>query len=177
MTISSEHEVMQMQPANLRNRARHTQGGFTLVEILVALLVLSFGLIGLAMLQATGLKFNSDSYQRTQATIAAYDIIDRMRANKTAADAGNYLVSAEPSTYETCGDSATGCTSSQALAQYDLSRWYDLQKKSLSPGVLPSSISRQSVTTASGQTIYQYLITMRWSERETSIEQTWVVEL
>jgi len=41
--------------------------GFTLIEILVALLVLSLGLIGLAMLQATGLRYNNESYMRSQA--------------------------------------------------------------------------------------------------------------
>ena len=158
--------------------------GFTLIEMLVALLVLSFGLLGLAMLQAAGQKFNSDSYMRSQATILAYDIIDRMRANKAAADAGNYCVtSASPCTTtaapttETCGDTTAGCDSVQRLANYDLSRWYALQAATLSPAATESSIERTSATTASGQTIFQYVITMRWSERETTNEQSWVVEL
>ncbi len=158
--------------------------GFTLIEILVAVLVLSFGLLGLAMLQATGLRFNTDSYLRSQATILAYDLIDRMRANKAGADAGNYcLTSTTPvcqttaaPTDQTCGDT-TGCDSAAQLAQYDLSRWYDLQKQYLSPGASPSSIKREVVTTASGQTMYQYTITMRWSERDNNIEQSWMVEL
>lgn len=166
------------------NTRRKDQAGFTLVEVLVALLVLSFGLLGLAMLQAAGQKFNNDSYMRSQATVLAYDIIDRMRANKAAADAGNYCVtSASPCettaapAAETCGDSSGGCDSSQKLANYDLSRWYELQKTTLSPATSSSSIARTTVTTGSGQTIYRYEITMRWSERETSIQQSWVVEL
>lgn len=63
--------------------------GFSLIEILVALLVLSIGLLGLAALQTTGLKFNHQSYERTQAVLQAYDIIDRMRANKS--DTGNII--------------------------------------------------------------------------------------
>ena len=163
-----------------RNRAN---GGFTLIEIMVALLVLSIGLLGLAMLQATGLKFNTDSYLRTQATILAYDLIDRMRANKVAADAGNYCISspttttAPPATAVTCADSAPGCTSVAQLAAYDLTRWYEMQASFLAPAASPSSFARTTVTTASGQTIFQYTITMRWKERETDLAQTWVFEL
>jgi type IV pilus assembly protein PilV len=66
------------------------QTGFTLIEILVTVIVLSIGLLGLAGLQATSLKFNSTAYQRSQATSLAYDIADRMRANVVVARAGNY---------------------------------------------------------------------------------------
>lgn len=47
---------------------RRRDGGFSLVEVLVALLVLAIGLLGLAALQAQGLRFNHDAYVRTQAT-------------------------------------------------------------------------------------------------------------
>ena len=60
------------------------ESGFSLIEVLVALLVLSIGLLGLAALQAQGLRFNHDAYVRTQATNLAYDIVDRMRVNNTA---------------------------------------------------------------------------------------------
>ena len=66
--------------------------GLTLVEILIALLVLSIGLLGLAALQTTSLRFNTSSYYRTQATALAYDFADRMRANRQAALADQYLV-------------------------------------------------------------------------------------
>jgi type IV pilus assembly protein PilV len=66
--------------------------GFTLVETLVALVVLSIGLLGVAALQLTSLRNNHSSAMRTQATFLAYDIIDRMRANREAALAGQYDV-------------------------------------------------------------------------------------
>lgn len=68
--------------------------GFTLIEILVTVIVLSIGLLGLAGLQATSLKFNSTAYQRSQATSLAYDIIDRMRAN--APSAAQYIDNVSP---------------------------------------------------------------------------------
>lgn len=67
-----------------------TQHGFTLLEVLVAIVILSFGLLGLAGLQAIGLKNNHSAYLRTQANTLANDIFERMRANREAALAGEY---------------------------------------------------------------------------------------
>lgn len=61
------------------------QNGTTLLEILVSLIVIALGLLGLASLQAVSLRSNNIAYYRSQATILAYDIVDRMRANRTAA--------------------------------------------------------------------------------------------
>ena len=56
------------------------QRGFSLVEVLVAVLVLSVGLLGLAGLQIAGLRSNESARTRTQVVIAAYDLADRLRA-------------------------------------------------------------------------------------------------
>ena len=58
--------------------------GFSLMEVLIAMLVLAIGLLSLASLQAQSLRFNHDSYVRSQATILAYEIMDKMRANPGA---------------------------------------------------------------------------------------------
>lgn len=68
------------------------QAGFTLIEVMVSVVVLAIGLLGLAGLQATSMRFNSSAYLRSQATNLAYDIADRMRANVTAARNGNYII-------------------------------------------------------------------------------------
>ncbi len=62
--------------------------GFTLLEVMIALLVLSIGLLGIAALQANSLKINHGAYQRSQAIFLAYDMMDRLRANRTAGLAG-----------------------------------------------------------------------------------------
>src|SRR5215475_1378096 len=85
--------------------------GFTLVEALVALVVLSIGLLGLAALQLTSLKGNHGSATRTQAVYLAYDIIERMRSNPTAASAGSYNIA--------IGNAGTGGT----VAGDDLVAW------------------------------------------------------
>jgi type IV pilus assembly protein PilV len=68
------------------------QGGMTLIEALVALLVLSIGLLGVAGLQWEALRSNHGAHLRSQATILAHDIADRMRANRTDALDGAYIV-------------------------------------------------------------------------------------
>lgn len=64
--------------------------GFTLIEVLIAVVVMSFGLLGLAALQMTSLKNNHSAHHRAQATLFAEDIADRMRANRSGALAGEY---------------------------------------------------------------------------------------
>jgi type IV pilus assembly protein PilV len=63
-----------------------------MVEVLVALVVLSIGLLGVAALQLTSLRSNHGSAMRSQATFLAYDIIDRMRANRAGALGGLYTI-------------------------------------------------------------------------------------
>jgi type IV pilus assembly protein PilV len=64
------------------------QRGVAMLEVIIAFFVLAIGLLGLAALQMKTVQFNQGSYQRTQATIAAYDMMDRMRLNRTEATAG-----------------------------------------------------------------------------------------
>ena len=65
-----------------------TQGGVTLIEILITLLVLAVGLLGLAALQGFSLQAGQVSYHRTQATNIAYEVADFARANRSVASAG-----------------------------------------------------------------------------------------
>lgn len=58
-----------------------SEAGFTLIEALVAIMIMALGLIGLALMQAQGLKFTTGAYSRTQASMLANDIIDRMRVH------------------------------------------------------------------------------------------------
>lgn len=66
------------------------QNGFSLIEVLVTLVIISLGLLGIAGVIVNGLKNNQSSYARTQASVLANDIIDRMRANRTTAETSPY---------------------------------------------------------------------------------------
>lgn len=68
------------------------QCGFSLIEVLVTLVVLAIGLLSLAALQIATLKNNNSALSRFEATTLAYEILDRMRANRTPALQGNYDV-------------------------------------------------------------------------------------
>lgn len=101
--------------------------GFTLIEVLIAMLVLAIGLLGLAALQATGLKNNLSAYTRSQATQLAYDMSDRMRANR--ADTQNLAASTYVTVVPTvavakanCEQVANAC-SAVDMAENDLFIW------------------------------------------------------
>jgi type IV pilus assembly protein PilV len=64
----------------------HRSKGFTLLEVLIALLVLSIGLLGLAGLQAFSMRYNQSANYRTQATNLAYQISDLIRSYRGAAN-------------------------------------------------------------------------------------------
>ena len=74
------------------NATQHinAQRGFSMVEVLVTVIVLAIGLLGLAGLQAYGLQNNHGAYVRSQASLLSYEIVDSMRANRSAALQGNY---------------------------------------------------------------------------------------
>ena len=119
--------------------------GFTLVEALVALVVLSIGLLGIASLQLSSLRWNHGASMRSQATLLAYDILDRMRVNQIAADAGAY-------------DIAVGATkASGTVAGDDIIRW----KTDLS-STLPSGDG--SVTRTTVGTTITYTIVVQWDD-------------
>ena len=62
--------------------SRSRASGFSMIEVLVALVVLAIGLLGFALLQTMNLRFTQSANYRTQATNLAYDLLDQMRANR-----------------------------------------------------------------------------------------------
>jgi type IV pilus assembly protein PilV len=149
--------------------------GFSLIEVLVALLVLSIGLLGLAALQTTSLQFNTGSYYRTQATFLAYDIIDRMRANSVGVIAGNYNVTTPTAAATAKADTTvctTGCNTTD-LAKYDVGQWYKRMEAVLPGSTSPTSnyalISRNASNVVT--------ISINWVEKDLTMHQTWVVQL
>jgi type IV pilus assembly protein PilV len=130
-------------------RTRRSRG-FTLVEILVALVVLSIGLLGVAALQLTSLRNNHSSAMRTQATFLAYDIIDRMRANRDPALAGDYNVD--------FGDEGTGGT----VAGDDIVAW----KENIA-NTLPAIDNAGEIEVADGSVTQNgniFTVTLRWAD-------------
>ncbi len=95
--------------------------GFTLIEILIAMVIMAFGLLGLAGLQASGLKQNQSAYLRSQATALAYDLADRVRANRS--QIATYIAaSSGTGTQATNCLNTTGC-SALLMAAHDIYEW------------------------------------------------------
>ncbi|MGZ7457562.1 type IV pilus modification protein PilV [Pseudomonas sp. Ma2-10] len=68
----------------MRGWSTHAQDGMTLIEVLVALLILSVGLLGAAAIQLNALKYTDSARMTSQASFIAYDMMDRIRANSGA---------------------------------------------------------------------------------------------
>jgi type IV pilus assembly protein PilV len=118
--------------------------GISLIEILVTVIILAFGLLGLAGLQAFSLQGNNSAFFRTQATYFAYDIMDRMRANRNEALAGSYDV----------GVSDATPTDRGTRINEDLSLW----RTSLA--TLPSGTGGISTVSAAST----YTVEIQWSD-------------
>lgn len=71
---------------------KHKMSGLSLIEILVTVVILSVGLLGIAGMQAFGMRFNHDSYGRSQATLISNELIERMHANPDAVTNGEYVI-------------------------------------------------------------------------------------
>lgn len=106
------------------------QQGFTLVEILVAIVVLSFGVLGVVGMQAAALQSNHAARNQSTAVALGRELADLMRGNKdvalaTTASANPYLVDNYTGTLPTISANCfTGaCTSTVAVAQYDMNQW------------------------------------------------------
>ncbi|MBN8778069.1 type IV pilus modification protein PilV [Thiobacillus sp.] len=125
-----------------------TQTGFTLLEILVAIVVLSLGLLGLAGLQAATLRNNQIAYFRAIAIQQTYDMADRIRANQAGVAAGKYNNPA--ATHHACAP----CGSPQEMAEEDFYQWNNNNAR-----MLPAGIGTV-VNGANGS----FIITIAWNE-------------
>jgi type IV pilus assembly protein PilV len=98
--------------------------GFTMLEVLISIIVIAFGLLGVAGLQAFAIKNNQSASTRVVATALAMDMVDRLHSNWIGANQGGYNAPSAGS-YSTpvpACNTSTGCNQLQ-LAQNDLTEW------------------------------------------------------
>lgn len=108
--------------ARARRVRRRAQAGVGLIEVLIAVLILSIGFLGMAALLAKSMSTNNSAMARSMATISSYSILDAMRADLTTAKAGTYNTTV---TASSCPN-GTG-----TLAQFQLAQWCDQLGKTL----------------------------------------------
>ncbi|MFZ4502875.1 MAG: type IV pilus modification protein PilV [Methylovulum sp.] len=125
--------------------------GFTLIEVLIALLILSGGLLGLAALQITSLHYNQSAYQRSQASFLSSDLTERMRCNPQAVSAYLNVDFASAGAHPECL-TVPGCTPA-ALAEQDMFEWYQAVQLQLPKALVSLSLAGQV-----------YTLTLRWDD-------------
>jgi type IV pilus assembly protein PilV len=138
--------------------------GFTLIESLIALAVLSVGLLGAAVMLLESLRTQSDSLRRAAAGSLLRDMADRIRANSGAG--ASY--GAQPSGAADACDSS-GCDVTQ-LAAADLARFEQQARASL-PGEIRAAV--EFVPAIGPAALDRFIISLRWrdprAEEDTSV--------
>lgn len=134
--------------------------GFNLLEMLVALLVISVGLLGVTSLQLKGQQSNQLSYVRTQVTYLAYDLMERIRANQQSRTNPATTYGASKSCDAAIAELSSNCESETCtwadIAKYDRALWCDMVKNSLPEGT--GDCCEWDGTT--------YTFTITWREKE-----------
>ena len=160
------------------------QSGFSLIEIMVAALVLSIGILGVASLQIIGMKGTHQSYMKQQAMAVVQSLSERMHTNKQGVIAGNYLV--DSSTFDcnavlnTCSGPSSNCTVVE-IATVDLHNLICGYKKGSAPrtggvevvdaGDVSTLVNGElDVTCPTGCATGEIRINVQWSEREFGTE-------
>lgn len=115
------------------------------MEVLVAVVVLSVGLLGIAGMQIASLRNNHSAWLRSEATLRAYDIMERMRTNRDQALAGGY-------------DIALGAPAPGGSTPRDL----DLQEWRQDLTVLPAGDGAVARTVVGERTLFT--VTVQWDD-------------
>ena len=153
-----------MTPNAINRKRSHHQSGVAMIEALVAILILSIGVLGMVGMQSASIRYEQNSWARSAVSMAASDISDRIRANagsannayiynstyaaeRTLIDAGNAFTTSPDCT-------SAVCTPAQ-LAAFDLVQWRD-------------SLNRQapgSVGMVTGSRDTNYNVTIAWFDK------------
>jgi type IV pilus assembly protein PilV len=153
-----------MTPALTHSAGRLQTRGFTLLEVLVALLVMSIGLLGIGKLMMLSARANDSAYMRSQATALGYTILDAMRANRQAAIVQGYdtAMGVFPGAPGCGATVATACTSGQQ-AQNDLSQWGIALGAQLPLG--QGSVTTVTAPDGSGANNVTATIVVQWADK------------
>lgn len=162
-------------PGNMSRSA-----GFSIVEALVALVVLSIGMLGIAALYVESLRAGRSAIYRTQAVNLASDMADRIRANRNAR-ASYVLAAGDAPGLRGCapdgGATSSACTP-DALAEDDLARWLTAIDAQLpGRGNQNASGTVAVATPAAAPQTRQYSIVVSWFEPGEQQALTYVLNM
>lgn len=135
-------------------RKSFSNSGFSLIEVLIMILVVSFGLLGMAALIVSGARSNNIAHYRSIASKQTEDIADRMRANLAGVTAGAY--NALTATIPASNDCLTNTCNATQVAAYDHAQWNTANFRLLPGGT----------GTVNGNVAAGFVITLMWTEKE-----------
>ena len=132
------------------------QAGTTLIEVLVSVVVLAIGLLGIAAMQASSVRYNHSAELRSMAISQVNSMLDRLYANLNGVRSGHYNnasgIPADPG--------CSSCSASQ-IAQRDIHQW-----NTDNANLLPAG---QGTITANGN---RYTIILRWDGNRSGVSGT-----
>jgi type IV pilus assembly protein PilV len=140
------------------------QLGFSMLEVLVSMVVLSTGLLGVANLQVTAMRGNQGAYLSSVAAQQAQDMAERLNANPAGVAANQYdaVDTSIPTVAVDC--QSASCSPAQ-LALYDRNRWNTANQASLPGGAGQVHVS------ATDNSLY--LIGVRWHDKSLAGANGW----
>ena len=157
-----------------RSISYNKQAGFTLLEVMIALLVLSIGMLGIASLQAASARYIYEAKIRNQAAIAINQVINRVSARSfdLPVHASQLLDPTQPmastivTAFATASPAAT-CDATAATPENDLACLDEIIKNKLPGG-------DYSITQMDERTIK---ITVQWYSRdlEQAVDTDWII--
>jgi type IV pilus assembly protein PilV len=160
---------LSMKPLNRKQFVQlNKQQGFSLIEALVAFLILSVGMLGIASLQVLSLKAGSTAVMRTVAVMKVEEMMERIRNNPVQVN--GYATASATGVNNGCNDYATykSCTSAQ-MVQDDIYHWIEELKNRLPNTGVKASIAVLAPTpgTLPAATV---TVTVNWDERSTETQ-------
>ena len=138
--------------------------GFSLIEVLVSLLILSVGLLGFASLQAANVNLGDQAWARSQATLMASDMIARLRGNSQTFINGHYDLAFDAFVISTLDCTTNECAPID-LAEFDQQQWLAQLAAGLPQGA--GQVYRDTSTAPA-----QAVVTVRWFDRSTQSNQS-----
>ena len=153
MTNTSCRSLLAQRVIHVRRPAAFAQAGVGMIEILVAVLVLSVGCLGIAALQARALSTNNSALARSMATVASYSILDAMRADLVNAVGGSYNTTF---TADACPAAGT------SLATAQINQWCGQLGANL--GATSSTAGTIACNAAAGTTTTNCTITIQFDD-------------
>jgi type IV pilus assembly protein PilV len=138
------------------------QRGFSLLEVLIAVLIFAIGFLGLAGLQARMLAAANSSYERSAAVMSAYTILDAMRAAVMSADPGSR--SSRAADYVS-SDWRCSSPSGSTTPLADLKTWIDsMRGTSTNPPLVHTSCTACGRVTAIDANTFTYRVDICWDD-------------